>query len=73
MEEIMDVIFITHKRKYLDVAEKYHIYQKNKKKQINWQNIINKNKICDVIVKHDPLQTAYRQPQAVAVYVKVSF
>jgi hypothetical protein len=32
MEDLVDVIFTTHTQKYLDTAEKYHIYQKTEKK-----------------------------------------
>jgi len=31
MEDIMDIIFTTHKRKHLDTIEKYHIPRKQKK------------------------------------------
>jgi hypothetical protein len=36
------------------MVERYHIYQKNEKgMQINDKSTITKNKIFDVIVKHD--------------------
>jgi len=52
---------------YLDRAEKYHIYQNSEKGlQINDRSTIAKNRIFDVIVKHNPQQTVYHQPHAVA-------
>jgi hypothetical protein len=55
MEDIMDIIFTTHKGKHLDAVEKYHLYQKTEKgMQINDRRTFAKNKIFDVIVKHDP-------------------
>jgi hypothetical protein len=55
MEDIMGIIFITHIEKHLDRVEKYHIYQKMEKGiLINDKSTINKNKISDIIVKHNP-------------------
>ena len=55
MEDIMEVILTTHKGKYLDTVEKYHLYQKTLEGiQINDRSTINENKIFDVIVKHNP-------------------
>jgi hypothetical protein len=40
---------------HLDTAEKYHIYQKPEKGILfHDTSIITKNKIFDVMVKHDP-------------------
>jgi len=55
MEDIMDIIFTTHKEKNLGTVEKYHIYQKMEKGiQINDRSTIVNNNIFDIIVKHDP-------------------
>jgi hypothetical protein len=56
MEDTVDVTLTTHKAKHLDIADKYHIYQKTEKKniQINGGSVINENKIFGVVVKHDP-------------------
>jgi hypothetical protein len=66
-EDIMDVIFTTHKEKHLDTVEKYHIYQKTEKGiEINDRSTITKNTIFDVITKHDPQETAYHEPRTIA-------
>jgi len=47
----MDIIFTRH----MDAVEKYHIYWKTEKgMQVNDRNTFAKNKIFDMIVKHDP-------------------
>jgi hypothetical protein len=67
MEDIMDIIFTTHNEKNLDTVEKYHMYQKTEKGiRINDRSTINRNKIFDIRVTHDPRQMAYHQPQPVA-------
>jgi hypothetical protein len=67
MEDIMDVIFTTHKGKHLDTVDKYNIYQNTEKgKQINEKVTITKNTIFDVIMKHDPRYVAYHETHAVA-------
>jgi len=50
----MDVIFTIHKGQYLDTVEKYPHTRKRKSLQINDSSAVTKNKIFDVIVKHDP-------------------
>ena len=46
---------MSNQEKYLDTAEKYHIYQNSEKGiQINDRSTIAKNKIFDVTVKHNP-------------------
>jgi len=51
----MDILFITHKGKHLDAVEKSQIYQKSEKgMQISDRSTFAKNKISDIIVKHDP-------------------
>jgi len=51
MEDVMDIIFTIH----LDAVEKYHVYRKTENgMQVNDRNTFTKNKIFDVIVKHDP-------------------
>ena len=58
---------MSNQEKYLDTAEKYHIYQNSEKGiQINDRSTIAKNKIFDVTVKHNPWQMEYHQPHAVA-------
>jgi hypothetical protein len=54
MEDVMDVIFTTHKGRYLETVEIYRIYQKTEQGvQINNERNTTKNKIFDVIVQHD--------------------
>jgi hypothetical protein len=46
---------MSNEEKYLDTAEKYHIYQNSEKGiHINDRSTIAKNKIFDVTVKHNP-------------------
>jgi hypothetical protein len=46
--------FTTHKGLHLDTVERYHIYQTTEQGMpINDTSTITKNKIFDVIVKHD--------------------
>jgi len=46
MEDVMGVIFTTHKGRHLDTVKRYHIYQKTKKRmQINDKSTITKNKM----------------------------
>jgi hypothetical protein len=55
MEDIVDIIFTTHKEKNLGTVEKQHIYQKMEKGiQINDRSTTANNKISDIIVKHCP-------------------
>jgi hypothetical protein len=54
MEDIMDIIFTTHKGKHLVTIEKYQIYQKTKKGiHINYRSTITKNTTFDVIMTHN--------------------
>jgi hypothetical protein len=46
---------MSNQEKHLDTAEKYHIYKKpDKGIRFHDTSTIAKNKIFDVIVKHDP-------------------
>ena len=46
MEDVMGVIFTTHKGRHLDMVERYHIYQKTEKRmQINDKSTVTKNKM----------------------------
>jgi len=55
MAGITDKIFNSHKRKNMDTVEKYHKHKKKHRKgiQLNDKSTITKNKIFDLIVKHD--------------------
>ena len=50
MEDVMDVIFTTHKGIHLDIVEIYRIYQKTEQGvQIKDERKITKNNILDVM------------------------
>lgn len=60
IEDVMDVIFTTHKGKNLDTVEIYRVYQKTEQgMQINDERKIIRNNIFDVIVQHDSQQMAW--------------
>jgi hypothetical protein len=65
MEEVMDILFATHKGKYLDMSkDNIYIKKTDKGVQINDKITITKSKILHVIVKHDSQLMARYQLQA---------
>jgi transposase-like protein len=53
--DIMDILYTTQKRKFMDTIENYHIYRYTKlQTQINDRNTVKYNAIFDLICSHDP-------------------